>query len=113
MNALALPLLAIVPHSPAVHEQADQVERNFYYDEEGKHVFTQLIFRDFIGGGYKCYDFRVLKECRTNPRGRIVLHDGEFLRVIHSKSIYETWTQYDPELYERSRWPKDQRRGLR
>ena len=39
--------------------------------------------------------------------------DGEQIRHIHSKSIRETWTQYDPELVEREYLPKERRRELR
>jgi len=39
--------------------------------------------------------------------------DGEQIRYIHSKSIRETWTQYDPELVEREYLPKERRKELR
>ena len=40
-------------------------------------------------------------------------HDGEQIRQIRSKSIRETWTQYDPELVEREYLPKERRKELR
>jgi len=40
-------------------------------------------------------------------------HDGEQLRNVHSRSIRETWTQYDPELVEREYLPKERRKELR
>jgi hypothetical protein len=39
--------------------------------------------------------------------------DGEQIRHIRSKSIRETWTQYDPELVEREFLPKEKRKELR
>lgn len=39
--------------------------------------------------------------------------DGEQIRYIKSKSIRETWTQYDPELVEREFLPKEKRKELR
>jgi hypothetical protein len=39
--------------------------------------------------------------------------DGEQIRHIYSKSIRETWTQYDPELVEREYLPKERRKELR
>jgi hypothetical protein len=39
-------------------------------------------------------------------------HDGLTLRQVRAASIRETWTQYDPELIERSVLPKEHRREL-
>jgi len=39
--------------------------------------------------------------------------DGEQIRHLRSKSIRETWTQYDPELIEREYLPKERRKELR
>jgi hypothetical protein len=41
-----------------------------------------------------------------------VWQDGELMRHIRSKSIKETWTQYDPELVERDFLPKERRKEL-
>jgi hypothetical protein len=35
------------------------------------------------------------------------------MRLVNAKSIRETWTQEDPELYERRFLPKEKRRGLK
>lgn len=43
----------------------------------------------------------------------ILWQDGEQIRFLHSKQIKETWTQYDPELVERSFLSKDERKEFR
>src|SRR5262249_6307682 len=57
---------------------------------------SQLPQRDWSGGGYSA-----------------MWQDGEQIRHIRSKSIRETWTQYDPELVEREYLPKEKRKELR
>ena len=39
-------------------------------------------------------------------------HDGKILRVIQTDHKQETWTQYDPETYERQFLPKSNRSDL-
>ena len=44
-----------------------------------------------------------------------VWHDpleGNVLRKMHAANLRETWTQYDPEIVERSFLKKDKRRKL-
>jgi hypothetical protein len=57
---------------------------------------SQLPQRDWSGGGYSA-----------------MWQDGEQIRHIRSKSIRETWTQYDPELVEREYLPKEKRKELK
>jgi hypothetical protein len=57
---------------------------------------SQLPQRDWASGGYSA-----------------TWQDGEQIRHIRSKSIRETWTQYDPELVEREFLPKEKRKELR
>lgn len=115
LQAIAALLLAILPIDLASVQTVDQCERNFFYDENGCHVFTQLIFSDWHPhcGEFRIVDWRMVKEQYTHPRGRIVMMDGERLRDIRCRSYVESWTQFDPELTEREVWPKEWRRGLR
>ena len=48
------------------------------------------------------------------PRGDYVLlwHDGELLREVRAAAWRESWTQFDPEMHDRDRFPKSARRGL-
>lgn len=39
--------------------------------------------------------------------------DGSGVKVVYARIKVETWTQYDPELYGREKFPKDLRRDLR
>jgi hypothetical protein len=57
---------------------------------------TQVPYRDWLLGGYS-----------------IFWQDGEQIRLVNSKNYRETWTQYDPELVERTFLPKEKRRELR
>jgi hypothetical protein len=39
--------------------------------------------------------------------------DGDVLRVVTADSLLVTNTDYDPEVSERERWPREKRRELR
>jgi hypothetical protein len=110
--------------SPVKHvtvDQVDVIEYNHFYDDQGRHVFDQLIFYDWSPGDnrYQIRDWRLIKHVSQTPqhdlqRGNYVAtwHDGAALRQVRAASMRETWTQYDPELVERSVLPKEQRREL-
>lgn len=110
--------------NPARHVTVDQVEvieYNHFYDEQGRHVFDQLIFYDWSPreNRYQIRDWRLIKTVSQSPyydvnRGLYLAtwHDGLTLRQVRAAAIRETWTQYDPELLERSVLPKEQRREL-
>lgn len=102
-------------------DEVDLVEINHFYDENGRHVFDQLIFYDWSAeeSRFQVRAWRLLKTPSQIPqrnwkRGEFesVWHDGEVLRKIHAASFRETWTQYDPELVERAALPREQRREL-
>ena len=126
MNAIATTVLAwslwgIVPGGCVATDQVDLIEHNHFYDEQGRHVFDQLIFYEWSrhDARYQIRDWRLIKTPNQVPyrdvqRNLYVVswHDGRHLREVRAKLIRETWTQYDPELVERSVLPKEQRREL-
>jgi hypothetical protein len=103
-------------------DRVDLVELNHFYDEQGKHVFDQIIFYDWYAhkGRYNVRAWRLLKRtaqvpCRDGRTGAYtaVWHDGHVLRKVEAATMRESWTQHDPELVERAFLPKEQRRELR
>ena len=111
---LLLALLTTGPESPAVTtDHFAQIELNHFFDENGRHVFDQLIFREWRGDELQIADWRLIKHCNQFPTSnRIIYHDGQTLRRITTTSTITTWTQHDPELVERATLPKEQRREL-
>jgi hypothetical protein len=124
MHALLLAAaLSIVPQDGAepVSDCVSSIELNHFYDEQGRQVFEQCIFREWnrLAERENVVAWRLVKTPNQIPqfdwsRGcyRTVWFDGDFFRDISSRSLTETWTQYDPELYEREFLPKEQRREL-
>jgi len=114
--------LGIAPQEDVVRESVDLIELNHFYDEHGRLVFDQVIFYDWSAGEarYNVRAWRLVKNPAQLPQRdwrlggySAMWQDGEQNRYVHSKSIRETWTQYDPELVEREYLPKERRRELR
>jgi hypothetical protein len=121
ITALALSL-GIVPQEEVARETVDLIELNHFYDEHGRLVFDQVIFYDWSAkdARYNVRAWRLVKNPSQLPQRdwhdggySAMWHDGEQLRNVHSRSIRETWTQYDPELVEREYLPKERRKELR
>lgn len=118
---IAVLLFAIVPICEPVAERVDLIEVNHFYDENGKANFSQVIFYDWrpSESHYHVRAWRLVKNDSQRPRmdwgGREWVsrwHDGERFREVRSSAFRETWTQYDPELFERDILPKEKRIGL-
>src|SRR5262245_31984688 len=112
----------IAPQEDVARESVDLIELNHFYDEHGRLVFDQVIFYDWAAADarYNVRAWRLVKNPAQLPQrdwtggGYTALwQDGEQIRHIYSKSIRETWTQYDPELVEREYLPKEKRKELR
>ena len=112
----------IAPQEDVARESVDLIELNHFYDEHGRLVFDQVIFYDWSApdARYNVRAWRLVKNPAQLPQRDWTgggysarWQDGEQIRHIYSKSIRETWTQYDPELLERDFLPKDQRREFR
>jgi hypothetical protein len=127
MNALfcsaAFVLLStgLLPEKNVAVDHVDLIEVNHFYDENGKHVFDQVIFYDWCSqeNRHQVRAWRLVKSASQKPTRdwqgegyETVWHDGDVLRHVTSKLHRESWTQYDPELLERNALPKDQRAEL-
>lgn len=122
--ALCLSVICLNPVEDLPTDRVDLVELNHYYNDKGRHVLDQLIFYDWSShaGRFQIRDWRMVKRASQIPHrdwrlGHFVAvwHDpleGNVLRKMHAMSMRETWTQYDPEIVERSFLKKDKRRKL-
>lgn len=115
-------LTGIIPVETTVRESVDLVELNHFFDERGELVFDQVIFYDWSAtdARYNVRAWRQVKVPEQLPERdwaaggyRVLWQDGEQLRLVVSRSIRETWTQYDPELVEREYLPRERRKDLR
>jgi len=114
--------LYLNPIEDVAVDRVDLVELNHFHDEQGKQVFDQIIFYDWspTRGRYNVLAWRLLKHPSQLPvrdwsTGDYVTvwRDNAIVREVRAQTMRESWTQYDPELIERSFLPKDQRRELR
>jgi hypothetical protein len=134
---LALSLTAVVPVETIVSERCDLIEVNHFYSPEGHKILTQLIFYDWhvetlgwLEGWYEVRDWRLVRRKTVEKEHDkdhmesmlpVLDHTGLYharwsdnkeLREVSAPVVRETWTQYDPELIDRSRLPVNARRGL-
>jgi hypothetical protein len=119
---LLLTLASIIPFSPLPSDHFDLIEINHYYDDDGNLYFTQVIgwdwsdsFADYIVQAYVLLN---KKESITLPTLKSNIYEYKFIdqahtvRKVTSKFFRETWTQYDPELVDRNRFPHEDRRDF-
>jgi len=118
----SLVAFGIAPQEDVTRESVDLIELNHFYDEHGRLVFDQVIFYDWAlsESRYNVRAWRLVKNPSQLPQRdwsgggySAMWQDGEQIRHIRSKSIRETWTQYDPELVEREYLPKEKRKELK
>lgn len=108
-------LLAIGPEPWVVKESVAEIELSHVYADDGRHVLTQLIFRDWHHTGeYRIIDWRLVNKANMLPRdNRVTWWDGDVLRQIRATSVIETWRQHDREAEDRAILPLEHRRELR
>lgn len=120
--AVLMASLCFNPVEDVAVDRVDLVELNHFYDEQGRHVFDQVIFYDWSPQNkrYEVRAWRLVKHpaqvpCRDWQSGGFVAiwQDGNLFRKVHAITMRESWTQHDPELVERSFLPKEQRAELR
>lgn len=120
------------PEPSTLREHVDLMEVNHHYDDSGRLVFDQLLFRDWHSGDgmHHLRAWRMIKpgsDSRQSIQSPPMLprysqahgvwvvewfDDGKHRRVT-ATAYRESWTQYDPELTEREFLPKEKRRELR
>lgn len=121
---LLLPTVALATNpvnaEPLV-ERVDCIDRNHFYDDCGRLVFCQIIFKEWHPheGTHRVIAWRMQKDESLVPyrdwqRGgySVLWLDGELLRLVSAATYDETWTQYDPELIDREWLPRERRREL-
>lgn len=114
-------LLMLLPCPDIAEDRVDVVEVNHLYDEQGRHVFDQLIWWKWCAAEsrYHVLDWRMAGcgkapiPVRRNRYWETMWHDGETLRRVRATSYRESWTQCDPELCERQILSPDNRIKLR
>lgn len=110
---------AAPPLAAPIEDAVDVLEVNHLYDGDGRHIFDQLIGWNWHGNELHVVFWRLLKGREAFPQRRFAsgvyealwIDDGQARRV-RGRSFRQTWTQHDPELANRQRWPQSQRRGL-
>ena len=122
--AVCMAAFTLSPADEATVDQVDLVEINHFYDDQGRLVFDQVIYYDWspVHHRYQVRDWRLLKTPTQVPLrdwrdGGYVSEWEDFkqrngLRRVRSKSVRETWTQYDPELVEREFLAQEKREEL-
>lgn len=125
LSLVASLLLTVVPlPDGTLAESCSVIELNHFYSENGDLVFDQVLFWDWSDAAarYNVRAWRLVKHESQLPYPcygggprmyRALWLDGERNRLIYAPSYRETWTQYDPELTEREKLPKEKRRELR
>lgn len=93
--------------------RVDVIERNHVYDMEGRHSLTQLIFWvwDY---GRSDHAVAAWRSSLSGPvrRGVMVLDRSDQLILVRSASRQRSWTQHDPETFDREKTPQERRRTL-
>jgi hypothetical protein len=108
-------LIGIIPLDLPVSDSVDLIETNHFYDEQCRHVFDQAIFWDFNKGTckYEVREWRLLKSPEVHPsKNGMTWVDGQCIRKVRAKHVFESWTQFDRELENRHELPKELRRNL-
>jgi hypothetical protein len=115
-------LCGLPPREDVASEQVDLIEVNHFYDDQGRHVFDQVIFYDWDENHsrHMVRAWRLVKNPSQLPQRNwkddtysALWYDNDALRKVQAKSMRESWTQYDPELVEREYLPKEKRKELR
>lgn len=122
--AVCMAAFTLSPADGVTVDEVDLVEVNHFYDDQGRLVFDQVIYYDWSPAQhrYQVRDWRLLKTPSQIPvrdwrDGGYVSEWEDFkqrngLRRVRSKSVRETWTQFDPELVEREFLAQEKREEL-
>ena len=120
-TVVLLSCCGVAPQADLSTERVDLIELNHFFDDQGRHVFDQMIFYDWSAehNRYQVRAWRLLKSASQQPRHDwerdvyvATWQDGDLMRNVQAQTMRETWTQYDPELAEREYLPKELRREL-
>lgn len=116
---LAIGLLFDVGRHAVAEEVVDVVEVHHYVAADGSPIFSQVIFWEFVDGRETVRDFRMLREGAAIPTWHhardsahcAVVANGRVIRVW-GRAWRERWTDFDPEMQDRSERPVAERRRI-
>ncbi len=112
---------SIHPFAPVL-DSLPIAEDNIYYDEYGKRVFEQIIFYRYYSdmSAYHVADYRMSDKgtiliffSRSLNQYVYLIYVEGLLREIRVNSRFISWTQYDPEVWDRNFLPMSDRKKLR
>lgn len=109
---LILILLPLVRNTQL--DSVDLIEKNTYYDENGRKVFTQWIAWTWTGSRHEVAGWRLDKEYfhfQEQPP-RLTWYEDSKHYELRAAYWRETHYQWDEEITERERLPVCKRRGL-
>jgi hypothetical protein len=114
---IALLLLSIIPQPYPVTDSVDVIEKNHFYDDDGKLTFSQWIFWKWNArdSRYDVVDWRLVQgPTALSDASTLAFWDqkDQVTRRVRTVSWRETWTQYDREAENRKILPESQRRKL-
>ena len=119
-------LLALFPgDKQVVTDRVDVIELNYFLNEVGAINFAQVIFWEWDSASrrFRVVDFHILEQ-DTEHIWPAKMSSGLYVyfwwdsragtcRRIVAPYFYTTVTREDPEMKDRDKWPKDERRELR
>jgi len=100
--------------TPVLRDRVDVIERNEFYDDDGRRVFQQAILWDSTSHGLQVVAWRLDHGEFTyleHPPAVIWVEGGK-VRHVSAGAWRRTFLQYDPELAAREQLPQERRRGL-
>ena len=111
-----LALFLILPLSPIHEARCDVGERNAFHDCDGNPVFNQMVF----WGPEHVDDWRMVPRCgepswdwQRREWSNTWVENDQIMRVRYPVLKRSITVGVDPEVADRERLPKDERRGLR
>lgn len=122
MEIIAILLASLIPRTPLLTDSVDVIEVNHTYSTATNGlVLSQVIAWNWSTGDrrYRIVAWRLITNKNWKPVRRArngfyetIAADKGYLRKITSRSVVETWTDYDPEMIRRNDWPQDMRKGF-
>lgn len=117
MRAVLLAVLCLLDDPGVIVRRYDVLEINHVYDEQAKHVFSQVLAWRWSDYGLHCQWWM-----RHEPRYHVIRERDTYSTLIHpslgatvrveAPCFRETWTQWDREIVDRQCFPPHLRSGF-
>ena len=122
----AVALLGTIPQVEPLECTVDAIEVNHVVSDEGKPLFTQLIFyAQDEEGRTRIVEWRFARTCKGDSTEKAglplaagggvynsILLSGPYLVKVRCRTVFETTANYDHEVTDRETYPVSKRRGL-